>query len=146
MSTIKTQVNDEDVVAFLDTIENETRKTDAFILLKLYSEIIDEPPKMWGSGMIGFGSYHYKSERSSQEGDWPLSAFSPRKQALTLYVTFGFEGCEDLLAKLGKHKTSKACLYINKLADIDTNILTQIVQQSHQVAIRELTYMQNTES
>jgi hypothetical protein len=91
---------------------------------------------MWGTSIIGFGSYHYKSERSSQEGDWPLTAFSPRKQNLTLYVIpyFKNENLNNLLNKLGKYKTSKACLYINKLDDVNLAILEQIIKKSYEDA------------
>src|SRR5690606_35072032 len=98
----------------------------------------NQPAKMWGSSMIGFGQYHYKSERSSQEGDWPLAAFSPRKQNLTLYITPGFDGYDDLLDKLGKHKISKGCLYINKLSDVDLDVLEQIVGMAYNDAERTL--------
>lgn len=86
---------------------------------------------MWGTSIVGFGSYHYKSERSSQEGDWPLTGFSPRKQSLTIYVMPGFEHYQELLEKLGKHKTSKSCLYINKLSDVDMDILKKIIEKSY---------------
>jgi hypothetical protein len=91
---------------------------------------------MWGPSMIGFGQYHYKSERSRQEGDWPLAAFSPRKQNLTLYIMPGFNDYSDLLDKLGKHKTSKGCLYINKLSDVDQDILAQLIKRSYDDALK----------
>lgn len=86
---------------------------------------------MWGASIIGFGQYHYKSDRSRQEGDWPLAAFSPRKQYLTLYVMPGAGDYAELLAKLGKHKTSKGCLYIKKLADVDMRTLELIIERSY---------------
>ncbi|MBL8159647.1 DUF1801 domain-containing protein [Candidatus Saccharibacteria bacterium] len=138
-STIKTLVNDASVEAFINSVENETRRQGGHTLLEMYTRIIGEPARMWGSAIVGFGQYHYKSERSRQEGDWPLSAFSPRKQNLTLYITFGFDGQEALLEKLGKHTTSKGCLYINKLADVDVAVLEKIVKASHEKAVRELT-------
>src|SRR5688572_7805105 len=113
MSTIKTFVNDASVEDFINSVDGEVKKADAFKLLQIYKKVTNERPKMWGSSMIGFGQYHYKSERSKQEGDWPLAAFSPRKQSLTLYIMPGLNDYGDLLGKLGKHKTSKACLYIN---------------------------------
>jgi hypothetical protein len=85
---------------------------------------------MWGPAIVGFGKYHYKSERSTQEGDWPLTAFSPRKQSLTLYLLPGFDKYKELLGKLGKHKTSKGCLYINKLSDVDEKILKELISTS----------------
>ena len=85
---------------------------------------------MWGTRIVGFGQYHYKSERSSQEGDWPLTGFSPRKQALTLYLMLGLESNDDLLGKLGKHKKSRGCLYVNKLADVDEKVLWKLIEKS----------------
>lgn len=131
MSTLKTQVNDANVEDFINKVDDETKRQDSFTLLEMHKRVTGEKPKMWGSSIIGFGQYHYKSERSSQEGDWPLAAFSPRKQSLTLYLMPGFESYREMLDKLGKHKTSKGCLYINKLADIDMNILEKLVKQSY---------------
>lgn len=139
MSTIKTQVNDASVEEFLSSVDGEVKRADAFQLLEMYKEITKEKPKMWGSSMIGFGQYHYKSERSKQEGDWPLAAFSPRKQNLTLYVMPGFKNdYNDLLSKLGKHKTSVGCLYVNKLRDIDLGVLKQLIKRSYDEAKRAL--------
>lgn len=137
-STIKTKINDASVEDFINSVENEARRQDGFKLLEIYKRVTGEPAKMWGSSMVGFGQYHYKSERSRQEGDWPLAAFSPRKQNLTLYVTPGFLDLTDLLKDLGKHTTSKGCLYINKLADVDMNVLEKIVERSYQDAKKNL--------
>ena len=87
-------------------------------------------PKLWGDSIVGFGEYHYKSERSSQEGDWPLTAFSPRKRNMTVYIMPGFSKYQDLLDKLGAHKTSVSCLYFNKLENIDVKVLKQIIRRS----------------
>jgi hypothetical protein len=130
MSTIKTLVNEGSVEDFINSVPGDVKRQDSFTLLKLFTKITGEQPKMWGSSIIGFGMYHYKSERSSQEGDWPLIAFSPRKQNLTLYIMLGFDDHADLLKKLGKHKTSKGCLYINKLADVDVSVLEALVARS----------------
>lgn len=138
MSTIKTFVTDEDVEDFINSVDGDAKKADTFQILDIYKRVTNEAPKMWGESMIGFGKYHYKSERSKQEGDWPLAAFSPRKQSLTLYIMPGFNDYTDLLAKLGKHKTSKACLYINKLSDVDMNVLEQLVKRSYDDAVNEL--------
>jgi len=138
MSTIKTHVNDASVEDFINSVDNEAKKADAFTLLEMYKEATGEEPKMWGTSMIGFGQYHYKSERSRQEDDWPLAAFSPRKQNLTLYVMSEFDDYSDLLEKLGKHKTSKACLYINKLSDVDTDVLQQLIKRAYDDAKRAL--------
>jgi hypothetical protein len=130
MSTIKTHVNDASVTDFINSVPNETRRKDGFTLLEIFSRVTGEKPKMWGPSIIGFSKYHYKSERSSQEGDWPLIGFSPRKQSLTLYIMQGFEGYDDMMQKLGKHKTSVACLYINKLADVDMKVLEKLIATS----------------
>ena len=139
-STIKTKVSDGSVDDFIHSVENETRRQDGFKLLEIYQRVTGESAKMWGTSMIGFGQYHYKSDRSKQEGDWPLTAFSPRKQNLTLYVMPYYSGLklDNLLAKLGKHKTSKGCLYINKLADVDLNVLEEIIKLSYQDAKKNL--------
>lgn len=138
MSTLKTTANDASVEDFINQVGDETKKQDSFKLLEIYKRVTGEKPKMWGSSIIGFGQYHYKSERSSQEGDWPLAGFSPRKQNLTLYVMPSLGNLDDLLDKLGKHKTSKACLYINKLADVDMQVLEKIVERSYVDARKSL--------
>ena len=137
MVAIKTLMNDASVEDFINSVDGDTKKADTFKLLDIYKKETGHVPKMWGSSMIGFGQYHYRSERSSQEGDWPLAAFSPRKQNLTLYIMPGFHDYDDLLNKLGKHKTSKGCLYINKLSDVDLTILEQLVKRSYDDAVRE---------
>ena len=100
-------------------------------LLAMMKKITRQEPKMWGSSIVGFGSFHYKSERSKQEGDWFMTGFSPRKQNLTIYIIPGFAQYGELLKKLGKYKTSVSCLYINKLADVDQKILTELVSISY---------------
>lgn len=131
MAEIKTKVSNASVSDFLNTIEPESKRKDAFTLLTLFEKITGEKAKLWGNNMIGFGQYHYESTRSSQKGDWPLTAFAPRKANLTIYIMPGFKEYQDLLDKLGKHKTSVSCLYINKLADIDITVLTQIIKQGY---------------
>lgn len=132
MGEIKTKVNNASVTDFIDAVENETRRKDGFVLLELFSKVTGEKAKMWGTSIIGFGQYHYKSERSSQEGDWPLVGFSPRKQNLTLYIISpGFTDYAELLEKLGKHKKSVGCVYINKLADVDLAVLEQLIKKSY---------------
>jgi len=129
MSELKTQVNDGDVEAFLNAAP-ENRRADGSALLKLFSDITGEQPKMWGTSIVGFGQYHYKSERSRQEGDWMLTGFSPRKAALTLYLMLGHADYSALLAKLGKHKKGGGCLYINKLTDVDPAVLRELIERS----------------
>lgn len=130
MSEIKTKVTNMDARNFINEITDEKKKTDSLVLLDLFRKITGEEPKMWGSSIIGFGSYHYKSTRSRQEGDWPLTGFSPRKQNLAIYIMPGFSGYSELLTRLGKFKTSVSCLYINKLSDIDLTVLEQLVLSS----------------
>lgn len=129
MAELKTKPTDASVEAFLHQVENEKKREDAFAILALMQEVTGEPAKLWGSSIIGFGSYHYKYA-SGHEGDACLTGFSPRKQNLVLYILAGFEQYDALLAKLGKHKTGKSCLYINKLADIDQTVLRELVAQS----------------
>lgn len=130
MSELKTKKNDGSVLDFIDSVESEQRRSDALKLLNLFEKATDMTPKLWGESIIGYGQYHYKSERSSQEGDWPLTGFSPRKANLTVYIMPGFDAYQNLLSKLGKHKTSVSCIYINKLADVDTQILQEIITRS----------------
>lgn len=126
MAELKTKETKQDPKEFLGKIEPEQKRKDGFVLLEMFKKATGEKAVMWGSSIVGFGKYHYKSERSSQEGDWPLVAFSPRKQNLTLYVIAG--DISGLLKKLGKHKTSVGCLYINKLADVDQAVLAELVK------------------
>jgi hypothetical protein len=130
MSELKTQVNDGDVVAFLNAAP-EPRRADGLVLLDLFEKITGEPAKMWGTSIVGFGQYHYKSERSRQEGDWMLTGFSPRKAALTLYLMLGHGNYDELLGRLGKHKKGSGCLYINKLADVDMGVLNELIASSY---------------
>jgi hypothetical protein len=131
MAEIKTKVNDGDVSAFINSVANEQRRKDGLTLLELFTKLTGEQPKMWGASIIGFGQYHYKSEKSRQEGDWMLTGFSPRKQALTLYLMLGHADYSDLLSRLGKHKTGMGCLYINKLTDVDQAVLEDLIKLSY---------------
>ncbi len=124
----KTLENDNDVMAFLESIDHEKRKSDSFKALRLLTEVTKTKPKMWGGSIVGFGKYHYKYE-SGREGDMCKSGFSPRKTALTFYVMSGFPRKEELMQKLGKYKTGKACLYIKKWEDIDESILRKIIDE-----------------
>lgn len=131
MSALKTVANDASVTDFINSVSDETKKNDSFKLLEMFEKITGEKATMWGPSIIGFGSYHYKSERSRQEGDWPLTGFSPRKQSLTLYILSGFDETDTLLEKLGKYKKSVGCLYINKLSDVDENVLKTLIEKSY---------------
>ncbi len=129
MSEPKTTRNDANVEKFIDAVENPQRRADALQMLELMREVTGEPAQMWGSSIVGFGSYHYRYA-SGREGDWPLTGFSPRKQNLTVYIMPGFADYPKQLARLGKHKTGKSCLYLNKLADVDLDVLSELVRAS----------------
>jgi len=131
MSKLKTTPNANDVQDFLEAVEDEQKRRDSFTLLQLMQDITGEAPKMWSNSIVGFGSYHYRY-KSGREGDWFLTGFSPRKTSLSLYIMAGFDRYEDLLEKLGKYKTGKSCLYVKKLADVDRNILRELISASVQ--------------
>lgn len=131
MSNIKTLVTEADVNEFINSFANtEQKRTDSFELIHLMRDFTGHEPKMWGSSMIGFGHYHYKSERSRQEGDWPLVGFSPRKEAISLYVYTGLPEHEHLLKNLGKFKMGKACIYVKKLSDINLEELKKVMGET----------------
>lgn len=130
MAELKTKKSNASVVRFLNSVENEQRRKDGLELLEIFKQVTKMPPKLWGDSIVGFGEYHYKSERSAQEGDWPLTGFSPRKRSMTIYIMPGFSNYQDLLSKLGQHKTSVSCIYFNKLENIDVKILKQIIRRS----------------
>lgn len=129
MAKMKTTLNDGDVNAFLHSVEDEKKREDCYTLLKMMHQITGDEPKMWGSSIVGFGSYHYKYE-SGREGDFFITGFSPRKQALTLYIMPGFGRYGELMQKLGKYKTGKSCLYIKKLTDVDVEVLKSLIEES----------------
>jgi hypothetical protein len=131
MAELKTKTTDQDVHDFiLSFTDTEQKQKDSLEILKLMEEITECKPKMWGLSMIGFGSYHYKSDRSNQEGDWPLVGFSPRKSAISLYVYTGNEEHEYLLKNLGKFKKGKTCIYIKKLSDINQSELKNLIKET----------------
>jgi len=129
MAELKTKVNNASVDQFIKNIKDEQAREDCCKILKIMQKATKAEPKMWGASIVGFGAYHYKYA-SGREGDWFLVGFSPRKQNLTLYIMGGFDGHEELLKILGKHSLGKGCLYIKKLADIDTGVLKLIVTRS----------------
>ncbi len=129
MSEPKTKKNEASVEGFLKSVENEKRREDSFVVLDLMKEVTGEEPTMWGTSIVGFGSYHYKGA-SGREGDWMKVGFSPRKHSMTLYIMDGFGSYDSLLKTLGKYKTGKSCLYINKMEDVDQSVLRKLVKQS----------------
>ena len=126
---LKTKLNDGDVNEFINSIESELKRNDSFKIIKMMKKITKSEPKMWGDSIIGFGNYHYKYA-SGREGDWFLCGFSPRKQNLSIYIMSGFNKYENILSKLGKHKTGKGCLYVKNLEEIDLKVLENLIKQS----------------
>ena len=129
MAEAKTKKTNASVKDFLNKIEDEERRKDCFAVAKMMEEITGDKPKMWGPSIVGFGSYHYKYA-SGHEGDWPISAFSPRKKDLTIYIMPGFQESAELLEALGKHTTGKSCLYIKRLSDIHLPTLKKLIKES----------------
>lgn len=131
MAELKTKVTNQSVAAFVKAIEPKEKRADATDLLRLFKMATGLTPKLWGDSIIGFGSYHYVSERSAQKGDWPLTGFSPRKQNLTIYIMPGFKEYGDILKDLGKYKISGgSCLYIKKLSDVNEKLLIKLIKRS----------------
>jgi hypothetical protein len=129
MAEQKTKPTNQSVEVFLDSIADETRRTECYAILDMMKRVTKTDPKIWGTGLVGFGSYHYKYA-SGHEGDCFVTGFAPRKGAMTLYITAGVERFPKLLAKLGKHKAGKGCLYIRKLDDVNLSVLEDLVKQS----------------
>jgi hypothetical protein len=122
----KTQPTKASVASFINGVQDEARRKDCQALVKLMQKATGEKAVMWGTAIVGFGTYRY-TYASGRSGDWPILGFSPRKNDLTLYVSQGFAGCEALLARLGKHKTGKVCLYLKKLSDADPAVLEELL-------------------
>jgi len=142
MAEIKTKQHNADVIEFINTFaDTEQKRLDSFELVKLMQDFTGFEPKMWGPTIIGFGSFHYKSERSRQEGDWPLIGFSPRKAAISLYVFTGAKEHEYLLKDLGKFKIGKACIYVKKLSDINQDALKKLMKETIEYMLAK--YKQN---
>jgi hypothetical protein len=129
MAELKTKLNDASVEKFLKAVEDKEKRELSYKILELMKKITKEEPKMWGNSIIGFGTYHYKY-KSGQEGVWMQVGFSPRKQAVTLYIMSGFSKYGNLMNKLGKYKTGRSCLYIKKEEDIDFKVLKELIAQS----------------
>jgi len=136
MAELKTRVNKASVEKFLNKVTDVKKREDSFALLDLMKKITKEPPKMWGPSIVGFGQYHYKYE-SGREGDMCITGFSPRKQNLTIYIMPGFTKYQQLMDKLGKFKTSKSCLYIKKLEDVNLKILEKIISESFKYMVKK---------
>ncbi|MCW5958890.1 MAG: DUF1801 domain-containing protein [Pyrinomonadaceae bacterium] len=129
MAELKTKLNDADVGEFLNKVSDPEKREDSFRVLEMMREISGQEPRMWGSSIVGFGTYHYKYA-SGREGEWMRIGFSPRKQNLTVYIMNGFERYDQLMAKLGKYKTGKSCLYLKRLSDVDESVLSELITES----------------
>ena len=129
MAEPKTKKNRASVKAFIDSIDDEQKRRDSRVIMKLMKDATGNRPAMWGHNIVGYGSYHY-TYASGREGDWFLTGFSPRKQNLTLYIMSGFDAYEPMLDRLGKHSTGKSCLYVKRLEDVDTSILRDLIEAS----------------
>lgn len=127
MAEPKTRPTKASVTQFLNKIPDAGRREDCFAIAKMMEDITGHKPVMWGPAIVGFGTYHYKYA-SGREGDWPMTGFSPRKQDLTLYIMIGFDKHADLMSQLGKHRTSKSCLYIKRLSDIHVPTLKKLIK------------------
>ncbi len=131
MAENKTQKTRTSVDEFLASVPNRQRQEDGLALLAMMKDVTGLEPEMWGPSIVGFGEYHYRYE-SGREGDMPLAGFSPRSRSLSLYIMDGFDGYDELLARLGKHRTGVSCLYINKLDDVDRDVLRELVARSYE--------------
>ncbi|KAB0442810.1 DUF1801 domain-containing protein [Lysinibacillus fusiformis] len=129
MYELKTKETDASVIEFIESVDHPKKREDAYQLLDIFTEVSGYEAKMWGPSIIGFGHYHYKYQ-TGHEGDAPLVGFSPRKAKISLYFAPGDREREQLLQQFGKHTTGKACVYINKLADVEEDILKALIQQS----------------
>jgi len=127
MAENKTQPTAADVSAFLNAVEHPTRRADALALDALFQEVTGWQPRLWGASIIGYGQYHYRYA-TGREGDFLATGFAPRKANLSIYIMPGYQDYSAILSRLGKHKTGKACLYVNKLADIDMDVLTELIR------------------
>jgi len=125
MAELKTKPSKSSVQRFINGVADESRRRDCQAILEMMSKVTGAKPEMWGTSIVGFGRYHYKYA-SGREGEWMLMGFSPRKKDLTLYVMPGFEDFAELMQKLGKYKTGRACLYLKKLEDVDTRVLRKL--------------------
>ncbi len=128
MAENKTQATNVDVQGFLEAVDHPTRRADGLALDAMFRRVTGWAPRMWGPTIVGYGEYHYKYD-SGREGDFLATGFSPRKGSLSLYIMPGYQDYSEIMGRLGKHKTGKSCLYINKLADVDLSVLEELVRR-----------------
>lgn len=129
MSNLKTRPTDQEASQFIDAVEPDQKRKDCWTIVEMMREITGSEPVMWGSSIIGFGAYTYVNS-SKKPADWPITGFSPRKTNLALYVMPGFSNYQSLMARLGEYSTGKSCLYVKKLADIDLDVLKEVIARS----------------
>ena len=130
MAEIKTTRNDGDVEAFLNSVDNDRRRQDSFVVKEIMTRLSDEEPEMWGTSIVGFGPYVYKPKAGGSEREWFKTGFSPRKQSMVLYIMDGFKDYDSLLGELGPHSTGKSCLYIKNVDKIDQDVLERLITGS----------------
>jgi hypothetical protein len=130
VATLKTQPTDASVDAFLDAIDDPQRREDSRAVCRMMAEETGQPPRMWGDAIVGFGTYHY-TYASGREGDWMALGFAPRKGRLTMYLMDGFDGYQELLGRLGTHSTGRSCLHVKRLADVDVDVLREMLRRSY---------------
>ena len=140
MTDPKTRPTGEDVSTFLASIQDAAVRADSRALVDVMGEVTGDPPRMWGGGMVGFGRYHARYA-SGREGEWPKVGFAPRARQLTVYLMSGLVGYEDLLDRLGRHRTGKSCLYLRRLDDVDRDVLTALIER----AVRHLDQVEEKE-
>lgn len=133
MAELKTRPTDASVADFLNSIADEAKRRDCFTLVAMMQNITGAEPRMWGSSIVGFGDSHF-TYASGREGDWFWIGFSPRKQNLTLYLTYGVGENDELLSRLGKHKLGKSCLYLKRLSDADPEVLERLIEAGYRKA------------
>jgi hypothetical protein len=131
MSEPKTKPSSASVDAYIDAIEDDSRRSDCLEVVRLMSRITGKPPVLWGGSIVGFDTYHYVYA-SGNSGDWPIVGFSSRKANLTLYIMAGFDRYDELMDRLGKYKIGKSCLYLKKLSDVDADVLEDLIRESVQ--------------
>lgn len=136
MAELKTKPTKESVTKFIKSVEPKEKRADGLALLKLFKEATGEKAVMWGTSIVGFGKYHYESDKSVQEGDWFHVGFSPRKQNLTLYILAWKKEDPKLLVKLGKYKRGGGCLYINRLSDVDEKVLAKLIKEIYSYRVK----------
>ncbi len=142
MAKVKTSFTDEDVVSFIESVDNEQKRDDSYTLISLMEKATGERAKMFGPSIVGFGQNHYQYD-SGHEGDAPLLGFSPRKAAISLYVYTGGKHQDELLTSLGKYKMGKACIYVKKLSDIDLDVLEDMMKDSIQFTSQKYQRIKN---